>query len=559
MKKRLLRYLLQVTGKRKKNIVLLALLQIALGGSSVLNALALKEILNAAVKGDRTVFGGALCWFACLLCFQIALRLVGKIIEESTRASIENRLKHQMFMTILKKDFGRIEAIHSGEWMTRLTNDTVVVANQMTELLPGFCGVLVRLVSAVLMLVALEPDLLSFVLPGGIVLVLFSMFFRKPLKRLHKNVQEQDENLRKHLQDCFQGLIVIHAYGAAEKVGNRVEANMKMHQHARMKKSVYSNLCNAGFSGIMNLASVLGAMFCGYRIITGSMDYGSFLAILQLIGQIKAPFAGLGGFLPGYYSMMTSAERLTEVEKLPDRFLCAGEADSQTDFDEIGLDHVTFSYPQAAGMETVLQNFSICLKKGEYVAITGLSGCGKSTVLKLMMNLYSPESGECYVCRNGRRESAGYNHQRFFSYVPQVNCFMRGTIREIVSFADVEAKEQEDRLWRALRIACAEEFVKELEDGLDSLLGEKGHGLSEGQIQRLAIARAIFSERPVLILDEATSALDEKTEQCVLENLRAMKDKTVLLVTHRLKALEICDKVIEMENEREEVRKQKNG
>ncbi len=199
MKKRLLRYLLQVTGKRKKNIVLLALLQIALGGSCVLNALALKEILNAAVKGDRTVFGGALCWFACLLCFQIALRLGGKIIEESTRASIENRLKHQMFMTILKKDFGRIEAVHSGEWMTRLTNDTVVVANQMTELLPGFCGVLVRLVSAVLMLVALEPDLLSFVLPGGIVLVLFSMFFRKPLKRLHKNVQEQDENLRKHL------------------------------------------------------------------------------------------------------------------------------------------------------------------------------------------------------------------------------------------------------------------------------------------------------------------------------------------------------------------------
>lgn len=549
-KKRLLRYLLQVTGRKKKNIVLLALLQISLGGSSVLNALALKEILNAAVKGDRTVFGSTLCWFACLVCFQIALHLVGRIMEESTRASIENRLKHQMFMTILKKDFGRIEAVHSGEWMTRLTNDTVVVANQMTELLPGFCGVFVRLVGAVLMLVALEPDFLLFVLPGGIVLVLFSMIFRKPLKRLHKNVQEQDENLRKHLQDCFHGLLVIHSYGAAEKVGNRVEANMKMHQQARMKKSVYSNLCNAGFSGIMNLASVLGAMFCGYRIITGSMDYGSFLAILQLIGQIKAPFAGLGGFLPGYYSMMTSAERLIEVEKLPDRFLCdkeAEEADCQTDFDEIGLDRVTFSYPQAAEMEPVLQNFSICLKKGEYVAITGLSGRGKSTALKLLMNLYSPASGECYVCRNGRREPAGDNHQSFFSYVPQGNCFMRGTIREIVSFADTEAKEQEERIWRALRIACAEEFVKELEDGIDSLLGEKGHGLSEGQIQRLAIARAIFSERPVLILDEATSALDEKTEQCVLANLRAMKDKTVLLVTHRLKALEICDKVIEME------------
>jgi len=193
------------------------------------------------------------------------------------------------------------------------------------------------------------------------------------------------------------------------------------------------------------------------------------------------------------------------------------------------------------------------------VAIVGLSGCGKSTALKLMMNLYSPEEGECYVCSKGHRKAADCNHQGYFAYVPQENCFMRGTIREIVSFADEKSKESDDRIMKALRIACAEEFVKELEDGLDTMLGENGHGLSEGQIQRLAIARAVFSERPVLLLDEATSALDEKTEQCVLSNLRAMKDKTVLLITHRPAALEICDKVIMMENKREEIREQENG
>ena len=531
-----------------KNIVVLVLFQVSLGISSVLNALALKEILNSAVAGNKSLFFKAVFWFACLICFQITLRLIGRIVEESTRARIENRLKGQLFMTIMKKDFGRIESVHSGEWMTRLTNDTVVVANHRTELLPGFCGALVRLVSALLIIVALEPEFLYLVLTGGIILALFSTVLRKPIKKLHKNVQEQDENLRKYLQDCFQGMIVIRSFGVTEDVGTRVEENMQVHKQARMKKSVYSNICSAGLSGIMNFASVLGALFCGYRILNGSMDYGSFLAILQLIGQIQAPFAGIGGFLPKYYSMKASEERLAEVEKLPDGVLCdENQVYIQPDFDEIGLEQVSFSYPDADKTEPVLDDFSLSLKQGEYVAITGLSGCGKSTVLKLLMNLYSPNLGECYVCINGQRKTAGSNHHTFFSYVPQENCFMQGSVREIVSFADINAKEQEDRIWQALHIACAEEFVKELEDGLDTILGENGHGLSEGQIQRLAIARAIFSERPVLLLDEATSALDEKTEQQLLKKLRAMKDKTVLLITHRPAALDICDKVIVME------------
>lgn len=559
MKKLLLRYLLQAAGKGKKNILLLIVIQITLGVSSALNALALKEILNAAVGGEKEAFFRTIVGFASLICFQIVLRLIGKIVEESTRSSIENQLKGQLFKTILKKDFGRVEAVHSGEWMTRITNDTVVVANQMTELLPGFCGVLVRVVSALLMIVALEPEFLYLVLPGGILLVLFSTILRKPMKKLHKNVQEQDENFRKYLQDCFQGMIVIRSFGVTDEVGTRVKANMQKHRQARMRRSVYSNFCSAGFSGVMNLASVLGALFCGYRILIGSMDYGSFLAILQLIGQIQAPLVGLGGFLPRFYSMMASAERLTEVEKLPDGILLKEDAAKQAEFDEIGMEHVTFFYPQTDRAVPVLQDFTLRLKRGEYVAIVGLSGCGKSTALKLMMNLYSPEEGECYICSKGHKKTADCNHQGYFAYVPQENCFMRGTIREIVSFADEKSKEQDDRIMKALRIACAEEFVKELEEGLDTMLGENGHGLSEGQIQRLAIARAVFSERPVLLLDEATSALDEKTEQCVLSNLRAMKDKTVLLITHRPAALEICDKVIMMENKREEIREQENG
>ena len=190
------------------------------------------------------------------------------------------------------------------------------------------------------------------------------------------------------------------------------------------------------------------------------------------------------------------------------------------------------------------------IRKGEYVAFTGHSGCGKSTLLKLLMCLYPLDRGERYLrSQTGDRTveiplTAAW--RGLFAYVPQGNQLMSGTIREIIAFGDPEAMHQEERMKRALRISCADEFVKELDHGIDTLLGERGCGLSEGQMQRIAIARAVFSERPVLILDESTSSLDEVTEQRLLKNLRQMTDKTVLIITHRPAALEICDRRIDM-------------
>ena len=186
------------------------------------------------------------------------------------------------------------------------------------------------------------------------------------------------------------------------------------------------------------------------------------------------------------------------------------------------------------------------IRKGEYVAFTGHSGCGKSTVLKLLMCVYKPDSGlRYYVDRDGCRRELTSEYRRLFAYVPQGNRLMSGTVRDVVSFAAGEAATDGERLEWALKIACADEFVSALPDGPDSLLGEGGTGLSEGQMQRLAIARAVFSDSPILLLDEVTSALDEKTEQKVLRNLREMTDRTVIIVTHRPAALEICDRILE--------------
>ena len=196
-------------------------------------------------------------------------------------------------------------------------------------------------------------------------------------------------------------------------------------------------------------------------------------------------------------------------------------------------------------MPVVLEHISLEIRKGEIVAFTGQSGCGKSTALKLLMCVYQPDAGERYwLDGDGATHDLTGKHRRLFAYVPQGNVLMSGSIREIVSFAEPESGSNENKLWRALQIACADEFIAALDDGVDTLLGERGTGLSEGQMQRLAIARAIFSDSPILLLDEATSALDVETEKRLLDNLRRLTDRTVVIVTHRPAVLSICDRVL---------------
>ena len=284
----------------------------------------------------------------------------------------------------------------------------------------------------------------------------------------------------------------------------------------------------------------------------GRITYGTLTAVLQLIGQIQTPFANMSGIMPQFYSMLASAERLMEIEEYEED--CSGEVKTldevkefyRDDYQGITFENVSFTYKQMKESDVapaVLRNLSMRVEKGDYIALTGHSGCGKSTTIKLLMCLYPLDEGECKLITTNGEETLTSEWRRLFAYVPQGNHLMCGSIRELIAFSDKTRMNQDEKIWKALEISCAKEFVSELEDGIDTMLGEKGQGLSEGQMQRLAIARAIFSECPILLLDEATSALDEITERTVLDNLKNMTDKSVLIVTHRMKALEICNKV----------------
>lgn len=212
----------------------------------------------------------------------------------------------------------------------------------------------------------------------------------------------------------------------------------------------------------------------------------------------------------------------------------------------LGLENACFAYEDAE--ESVLQNFNLDIRKGEFVAFSGDSGCGKSTALKVLLNLYPLRDGCAYLQSvDGTRKTLDAAWRGMFAYVPQGNQLISGTVRETVTFFDSELMTQEDKIYEALQVACADGFVRALPNGLDTVLGERGSGLSEGQMQRLSVARAILSGRPVLLLDEATSALDAVTEEQLLRNLRAMTDRTVLIITHREAALNYCDKRIHFE------------
>ncbi len=386
-------------------------------------------------------------------------------------------------------------------------------------------------------------------IPGGIAAVILTYALRRVLKRLHKKIQESDGRLRIFLQEHIGSLMMIKSFAAEEQTLAGAAVKMAEHKDVRMKRNMFSNIANTGFGAAMQGMYIIGLVYCAHGMMTGRVTYGTLMAVTQLIGQIQGPFANISGYLPKWYTMSASAERLMEAEKFADDGLIRGTEEVRKFYDDeftaAGLKNAAFTYNSEDDSRSVLKEVSLQIRKGETIAFTGQSGCGKSTVLKLLMGMYPLDEGERYLLTKDHTEVLDASWRRLFAYVPQGNVLMNGTIREVVSFSEPEAAYDDERLKHALQTACCEGFV----DDPDTLLGERGSGLSEGQMQRIAVARAVFSNRPILLLDEASSALDEETEKRLLQNLSSLKDRTVVIVTHRKAALSICSRVLKFNEE----------
>lgn len=530
-----LKYLKEITKGKRSYFFILIIIQILQGLSSVAFALLLRSVIDSAIAHNKTLLFRNLSLFIGLILLQIIFSSLIRYYNELSKANLENTSKARLFKQLLNRDYSYVSNTHSAEWMNRLTSDTVVVSTGLTEIVPGILGMLAKLIGALVMIVYLEPKFIYVLVIGGILIICLTTTFRNKLKEYHKTMQEKDGDVRVFLQEHLHSLMIIKVFTKEENVYDDSIKTMEEHKSARMEKTKFSNVCNIGFSLMMNGAYVLVAIYSVIGIYNGTVSYGTLMALLQLINQVQGPFANITSYIPKYYAMLASTERLLEIEKVD--FDTNIKNDTNT-FDSITLKNISFTYDR----EEVLKNFDFKLDKGECVAFVGPSGCGKSTVLKVLLSLYPINDGTKNITIGGNAYKLTSKYRNLFSYVPQGNQLMSGTIKDVVCFS---SDFDENKVWKALDIACASDFVKKLPDGLDTVLKEQGAGISEGQMQRLAIARAIYSNRPILLLDEATSALDINTEKDLLNNLKNIKDMTVIIITHRLEALSICNRIIE--------------
>ena len=541
-----LRWLWQASAGIRWEILLLLLANLISGVSGVALAWMMRGMIDSAV--DRNLHGFVLhaILFVAIILAQLLLRAFVRWFKEHALSALENKLKQRLFSVLLDRDYAAVTAVHSEEWMNRLVSDTSIAASGIVSIVPEASGMLVMLVSAVIATLWMLKSVTWIVVPVGILIVVMGYLFRKKLKALHKAIREADGKLRITLSERLSELILVRTF-RRERVAERQAVDaMNVHRAARLRRSRYSCAANFFYGLLMRGAYAGAAIFCGAGILNGTLSYGTFAAVLQLVAQIQTPFANIAAYLPQYYAMIASAERLMEAEafardcETPGKDAAEIEAYYRDAFCGIGIEDVSFTYRPDEDLSHTVVFEHLCaeIRKGETVVLTGASGSGKSTLLKLLLCLYHPEHGACVLREADGAEPLTAAYRGLFAYVPQGNRAFSGTIRSLLTFGD--ASIPDEAINGALSVACAD-FVHELPDGLETVLGERGSGLSEGQLQRLSIARAILSDHPVLLLDEATSALDEATEAELLLHLKQMTDRTVLIVTHRKKALEIAD------------------
>lgn len=541
-----MKWMYKICRSERFKVYILILTNIVGAALTIVYANFSKNIINAAVeeKSLKRVAYYAVC-FLILIMVQLALNLIGRSATERCKCKLEWLLKQHMLKTIMKKDFSKVSAYHTGELQNRMFNDVLVIADGFTTIFPNMLFFVVKLLCAFAYLIAIDKVFALVFLVGGILVFLCTQLFRKTLKTLHKKVQSTEGKTRSFIQEAVTSLLVVKAFVVEDKIEREADELQADNYKAKMKRRFFGIAANAGISTVFNLGYVFALAFGAYRLING-IDYGTVTAMLQLVNQIQSPFASLSSVMPKYFAMIASAERLIELENLPDEE-SNNEKYIQVDktyekLQSIDFNHITFKYDR----DVILDNTSLRINKGDFVAIMGISGIGKSTLLKLLLGVFKVDSGDINLVLEDASVPVDYHTRKLFSYVPQGNFLLSGTIRENLTF--INEKATDDEINQAIKTACCEQFIKDLPLGLETVIGERGVGLSEGQLQRLAIARSLLSNSPVMLLDEATSALDEATEMQFLENLRALKNKTCIIVSHKRAALEICNKHIQIIN-----------
>lgn len=545
--KNVIKWIFNVCRAQIPAVIFIIAFNVVQGVTSVLFANFSKNVIDGAtVHGEMKYVVKYAVMLLGVVFLQLTINIVRNSIAERCKARLDVIFRGYIFDRIMKKDYAAVTKYHTGELQNRLFNDVNVVTDGFTNILPNAVFFVTRLASSLGYLIIIDKIFALVFVVGGLVVFATAQIFRKQLKALHKRVQETEGETRSFVQELVINLLAVKAFSVEDKMRENADELQEKNYKARIKRRNFTIITNAGMNAVFSVGSVFAIFFGAYRILMGTMTYGTVTAMIQLVNQVQVPFASLSGVMPQYFSMIASAERIMELDNLADEVdLNSRDYDRNKIYSSlkaICFKNISFKYDR----DIILDNTSLSIDKGDFVAIMGISGIGKSTLLKLLLGVFNAQSGEIYIdCADGRIPVDRHT-RKLFTYVPQGNMLISGTIRDNLTFVNDDVTEQE--IEEAVRISCAKQFIDELPMGIETVIGEKGLGLSEGQVQRLAIARSLLSKAPVLLLDEATSALDEETEKQFLTNLKEMSNVTCIIVSHKKAALEICNKHIQINN-----------
>lgn len=509
-------------------------------GVSLTQVWAVKHAIDVASGDEQGNIYMAVAFMGVLILIDFALNISGIWIRNLLGIKAQNRMQQRVLDRILRSEWRGKESRHSGDVLNRLEFDVTNVVNFLTETLPSALSVLAMFIGAFSYLASMEWRLAVLVAAMVPLFVLVSKIYIRQMRGLTRQVRDSDSKVQAFMQEITQNRMLVKTLESGGFMINRLESTqseLRRNVVRRTSFSVFSNfILNFGFT----LGYLVAFLWAAVRMSAGTLSFGGMTAFLQLVSKIQGPARSLTKLVPAFVSVFTAAERLMELEEDP-----LEEQGDPIVLDApcgVRLDNVSYAYQD--GDSNVIDNLSFDFRPGCCTAILGETGAGKTTLVRMLLALLQPQSGSLHIYNNVEERLLTPRLRANFVYVPQGNTLLSGTIRENLCLGKHNATDEEMR--EALIKSCAE-FVFDLPDGLDTACAEKGGGLSEGQAQRICIARALLRNRSVMLFDEATSALDPDTERRLLKNILASHDKTIIFITHRLAVVDYCDDVLRVE------------
>ena len=527
-------------GARKQAIINtgIGLLDVA---CQLLWVLACKYAIDIAtgIKEGSLLTTGIL--IGALMLVQIASRAVSRWIHAVTGNKVRNRMRRDVFARLLRCDWLHLQRHHTGDLINRLEGDVSGITTLMTETVPAAVVAATQLLASFVLLFTMSPLLAVAIFITLPICLAVSRVYVKKMRRLNRDVRDSDSRIQSVLQESLQHKELIKSLEQNDSTEQQLSDLQSRLQNQIANRTKFSLgayiLIQLGFA----TGYVIAFMWGVDSLSNGLITYGTMAAYLQLVGLIQRPTMDLSRYIPGIVSSFTAAERLYELEDIP--IEQQGDAVMLKETAGVRFKDVTFRYEE--GKRYILDHFTFDFPPNSCTAIVGETGAGKTTLIRLLIALINPLSGSIELYNGKERYESSTLTRRNFVYIPQGNSLVSGTIRENLLMGNPEATDEEMR--QALHIACAE-YVLELPDGIDSPITERGGGLSEGQAQRIAVARSLLRPGSILILDEVTSALDEATEQEMLKRLtQSQIGKTLIFVTHRPAVIDYCTQVLRIE------------